>query len=224
MHPLSLNETRVLGALIEKEHTTPDQYPLSLNALTLACNQKSNRDPVLNLSEIDVQDSIDTLIKKGLISEVAFGSRVKKYRQRFGNTEFSEFSFSKKELAILCILFLRGPQTPGELRTRTNRLCEFSDVNDVDNTLKDFIERTGDNCLMQLPREPGKRESRYAHLFSGDDFSAYVHTPANSDHNTSTNASHTANHDERLNVLEQEVSQLKEDLTLLKQAWDDLNS
>lgn len=224
MHPLSLNETRVLGALIEKEHTTPDQYPLSLNALTLACNQKSNRDPVLNLSEIDVQDSVDTLIKKGLISEVVFGSRVKKYRQRFGNTEFSEFSFSKKELAILCILFLRGPQTPGELRTRTSRLCEFSDVNDVDDTLKTFIERTGDNCLMQLPREPGKRESRYAHLFSGDDFSAYTQPATNSTHNPPTNTSHTANHDERISLLEQEVLQLKEDLNLLKQAWDDLNS
>lgn len=224
MHPLSLNETRVLGVLIEKEHTTPDQYPLSLNALTLACNQKSNRDPVLSLSESEVQDNVDSLIKKGLISEVAFGSRVKKYRQRFGNTEFSEFSFSKKELAILCILFLRGPQTPGELRTRTNRLCEFSDVNDVDETLKAFIERTGDNCLTQLPREPGKRESRYAHLFSGDDFSAYMQTPKNDTHNAPTSASHTIHHDERLCVLEQEVQQLKEDLNLLKQAWDDLNS
>lgn len=224
MNPLSLNETRVLGALIEKEHTTPDQYPLSLNALTLACNQKSNRDPVLSLSEADVQDNIDSLIKKGLISEVVFGSRVKKYRQRFGNTEFSEFSFSKKELAILCILFLRGPQTPGELRTRTNRLCEFHDVNDVDDTLKAFIERTDDNCLMQLPREPGKRESRYAHLFSGDDFSAYIQAPKNDTHNASTNTSHGINHDERLCVLEQEVQQLKEDLNLLKQAWDDLNS
>lgn len=224
MHPLSLNETRILGALIEKEHTTPDQYPLSLNALTLACNQKSNRDPVLSLSETDVQDSVDTLIKKGLISEVVFGSRVKKYRQRFGNTEFSEFSFSKKELAILCILFLRGPQTPGELRTRTNRLCEFSDVNDVDDTLKAFIERTGDNCLMQLPREPGKRESRYAHLFSGDDFSAYTYPTTNSSHNTPASTSHTANYDERLSLLEQEVLRLKEDLNLLKQAWDDLNS
>lgn len=224
MHPLSLNETRVLGVLIEKEHTTPDQYPLSLNALTLACNQKSNRDPVLNLSEIDVQDNVDSLIKKGLICEVVFGSRVKKYRQRFGNTEFSEFSFSKKELAILCILFLRGPQTPGELRTRTNRLCEFSNVNDVDDTLKAFIERTGDNCLMQLPREPGKRESRYAHLFSGDDFSAYIQTPKNDTHTASTNTSHTLHHDERLCALEQEVQQLKEDLNLLKQAWDDFNS
>ena len=227
MHPLSLNETRLLGALIEKEHTTPDQYPLSLNALTLACNQKSNRDPVLNLSEVDVQDSVDTLIKKGLISEVVFGSRVKKYRQRFGNTEFSEFSFSKKELAILCILFLRGPQTPGELRTRTGRLCEFSDVNDVDDTIKTFIEHTGDNCLMQLPREPGKRESRYAHPFSGDDFSAYTQAsvaPTHGAQNTPTNASHTTNHDERLSALEQEVLQLKEDLSLLRQAWDDLNS
>ena len=233
MQTLSLNETRVLGSLLEKESTTPDQYPLSLNALTLACNQKSNREPVLNLSESEVQDSVDSLLKKGLVSEVVFGSRVKKYRQRFGNTEFSEFSFSKKELAMLCVLFLRGPQTPGELRTRTNRLCEFSDVTEVEHTLKELIERTGDNCVMQLAREPGKRESRYAHLFSGDDFSMYQSsTHQSSMHQSAIQSSHSndlspttqTDHEERICALEEEVITLKEELKKLKQAWDEFNN
>mgnify|MGYP001025655970 CR=1 FL=1 len=166
---LSLLQTRVIGCLIEKEVTTPDQYPLTLNALTTACNQKSNRDPVMGLSQTEVQDVLDELNKKHLIREEgSFGSRVQKYKHRFCNTEFSELKLSDQELAIVCTLFLRGPQTPGELRSRTNRLCGFSDVHETESVLQKMSEREEFPLVVRMPREPGKRESRYAHLFSGE--------------------------------------------------------
>ncbi|WP_417224214.1 YceH family protein [Amphritea sp.] len=165
---LSLLQTRVIGCLIEKEKTTPDQYPLTLNALTTACNQKSNRDPVMDLSDTDVQTVIDELSQKRLVrEETGFGSRVAKYKHRFCNTEFSELKLSEQELAIICTLFLRGPQTPGELRSRTNRLCSFRDVHETETVLQKMSEREEYPLVVRMPREPGKRESRYAHLFSG---------------------------------------------------------
>ena len=164
---LSLYETRVLGCLIEKAISTPDQYPLSLNALVNACNQKSNRDPVLELKETTVQDTVDGLIKKFLLSRASgYGSRVTKYQHRFCNTEFGELKLSERAVAILCELFLRGPQTPGELRTRTERLHKFTDVTEVETELESLAARD-EPLVMKLPREPGKRESRYTHLFSG---------------------------------------------------------
>jgi uncharacterized protein YceH (UPF0502 family) len=123
---LTANEARVIGSLIEKEITTPDQYPLSLNALANACSQKSNREPVMELDEAQVQDVVDGLTRKHLVSEkTAFGSRVTKYRHRFCNTEFGELTFSPQELGLLCEMLLRGAQTPGELRSRASRLCRF---------------------------------------------------------------------------------------------------
>jgi uncharacterized protein YceH (UPF0502 family) len=134
---LSNNELRVIGCLLEKESTTPDQYPLSLNALTNACNQKSNRYPVMSLDESTAQETLDALSKKHLVVEKSlFGGRTAKYQHRFCNTEFSDLQFSAQEHGILCVLFLRGAQTPGELRTRTNRLCEFNDVNEVEDVLE----------------------------------------------------------------------------------------
>jgi uncharacterized protein YceH (UPF0502 family) len=166
---LTSYEVRVIGSLIEKEITTPDQYPLSLNALTNACNQKSSRDPVLNLDEGTVQDVVDGLIKKRLVSEkTGFGSRVAKYQHRFCNTDFGDLKLSAEELGIMCVLMLRGPQTPGELRTRTERLCKYGDVERVETVLKLLIERADGPFVIKLPREAGKRESRYAHLFSGE--------------------------------------------------------
>lgn len=162
------NQARVIGCLIEKEITTPDQYPLSLNSLTNACNQKSNREPVLTLSESEVQDLLDELKDKRLIrEETGSGSRVVKYKHRFCNTEFSDLKLDAQELAVICALLLRGPQTPGELRTRTNRLCEFSDVHQVEDVLNNLSQRE-DSLVIRLPREAGKRESRYAHLFCGE--------------------------------------------------------
>jgi uncharacterized protein len=165
----SPNEARVIGCLIEKEITTPDQYPLSLNALTNACNQKTNREPVLELSEAVVQQSVDSLMKKYMVSDksAGYGGRVTKYKHRFCNTEFGSLKFSKQELGIICVLLLRGPQTPGELRARTNRLCEFEDAAHVETTLKNLMSREDGPFIARLPRAAGARESRYAHLFSG---------------------------------------------------------
>ena len=166
---LTLNETRVIGCLIEKEITTPEQYPLSLNALTNACNQKSNRDPVLDLDEATVQQIVDQLVKKRLATEQSgYGSRVPKFQHLFCNTAFGTLKFSPQELGIVCELFLRGPQTPGELRSRASRLCRFSDVTEVEAVLAGLASREDGPYVMRLAREPGKRESRYAHLFSGE--------------------------------------------------------
>ena len=135
-------EARVIGCLIEKEICTPDQYPLSLNALVNACNQKSNREPVLELAELDIRAVIDELIRRRLVVNTAgFNARVPRYQHRFCNTEFGELKFSAQELGIICELLLRGPQTPGELRSRTNRLCSFDDVTEVDAVLATLIER-----------------------------------------------------------------------------------
>ncbi|MCP5162216.1 MAG: DUF480 domain-containing protein [Hahellaceae bacterium] len=164
---LSLYETRVIGVLLEKEITTPDQYPLSLNALTNACNQKSNRHPVLELDEITVKQTLESLRKRGMVT-VSPGSRVEKFQHRFCNTEFSELKFTPQQVAVVCELLIRGPQTPGELRSRASRMAEFSDVKVVEDTLKALADYTGDSLVAMLPREPGKRESRYAHLFSID--------------------------------------------------------
>ncbi len=159
-------EARLIGSLLEKEIITPEQYPLSLNALTAACNQKSSRDPVLHLSESEVQNALDSLIKKHLIGEQSgFGSRVPKYKHRFCNTGFGGFEFSAQEVGVICMLLLRGAQTPGELRTRTQRLCHFSDVGETEDVLQTLMERSDGPFVARLPREPGKRESRYLHLF-----------------------------------------------------------
>ena len=161
---LSQIETRVLGALIEKQITTPDYYPLTLNALTIACNQKSNRDPVLTLEETTVVRVLDDLREKKLAWRVTgVGSRVPKYRHDITNV----YKLSPQEVAIVCVLFLRGPQTPGELRSRTSRLYEFDNLEEVETTLIGLMERE-DPYVIKLPREIGRREQRYAHLFSGE--------------------------------------------------------
>jgi len=161
-------EARVIGCLLEKQRTTPEQYPLSLNALTNACNQKSSRDPVLDLDEATVQDTIDALMKKHYVTEKSgFSSRVTKYQHRFCNTEFGTLKLSEQEVGIVCVLLLRGPQTPGELRTRTERLCKFHDVGEVETTLARLMQREDGPFVARLPREPGKRESRFVQLFGG---------------------------------------------------------
>ena len=166
---LSATEARIIGCLVEKEITTPDQYPLSLNALTNACNQKTNREPVLELAAGAVQQAVDSLMRKHWVSDKSarYGGRVTKYKHRFCNTEFGPLKFSKQELGIICVLLLRGPQTPGELRSRTNRLCEFSDAQEVESALRRLMTREDGPFIARLARSPGARESRYAHLFSG---------------------------------------------------------
>ncbi len=167
MNPeLAPDEIRVIGCLIEKEIATPDQYPLSLNALTNACNQRSNREPVMDLGEIEVQAVLDRLMKKRLVAEQSgYGSRVPKYQHLFCNTTFGTLKFSPQELAIVCELFLRGPQTPGELRARASRLCRYDDVSEVETVLDALARREDGPFVLRLAREPGRRESRYAHTF-----------------------------------------------------------
>ncbi len=163
---LTAGECRVIGALLEKEVTTPDQYPLSLNALRNACNQKSSRDPVMNMTEDEVRDILDELRRKHLVLERSgFGSRVPKFKQRFCNTEFGSLQFSQQERGIVCALLLRGPQTPGQLRSHTHRLCEFADVGEVEATLDALTNHADGPFIARLPREPGKRECRFRHLF-----------------------------------------------------------
>jgi uncharacterized protein len=166
---LNALEARVIGCLIEKQITTPDQYPLSLNALVSACNQKSNREPVLTLEETTVQRTVDDLTRKHLLLERSgFGSRVPKYKHCFCNTEFGTLKFDPQEQAIVCELLLRGPQTPGELRSRASRLASFTDVSEVEATLERLSQRDGGPYVRRLGREPGRRESRYAQLFGGE--------------------------------------------------------
>jgi uncharacterized protein YceH (UPF0502 family) len=207
-------EARVVGCLMEKEVTTPDQYPLSLNALTNACNQKTNREPVLDLGETAVQQAVDSLMKKYLVSDksAGYGGRVTKYKHRFCNTEFGSLKFSSQEFGVICVLLLRGPQTPGELRARTNRLCEFTDASQVDATLKGLMERSDGPFIARLPRAPGARESRYAHLFSG-----IVESVADIDEPPEA-APGESSLEQRLGALEQLVAALRTELDALKNA------
>lgn len=208
-------QTRVIGCLLEKEITTPDQYPLSLNGLTTACNQKSNREPVLSLDESEVQNILDELKEKRLVrDESGFGSRVSKFKHRFCNTEFSDLQFTAQQLAVICVLFLRGPQTPGELRTRTNRLCEFKDVSEVETTLTSLADHPMGSLVQRLAREPGKRESRYVHLFSGavEDADVEMAGTDTDDHNLTLQ--------QRIARLEQEVADLKQEIMTLKNSSD----
>jgi hypothetical protein len=210
-------EARVIGSLIEKQITTPEQYPLSLNALVLACNQKSNRDPVLELTVPAVQELIDALSRKHLVIEKSgFGSRVPKYQQRFCNTEFSALQFTPQERAILCELLLRGPQTPGELRSRASRMAPFSDVTEVETSLDNLAQDPAGPRVVQLPREPGRRDSRYAHLFSGE-----VHAVPG-DLGTSARAAEPSLErapgalTERVSALEQQVRDLRTELAAVR--------
>lgn len=210
-------EARVIGCLIEKAITTPDQYPLSLNALTNACNQKSNRDPVMDLEERTVQESIDGLVKKHLVMERSgFGSRVPKYQHRFCNTGFGTLEFTPQETAIICELLLRGPQTPGELRSRTGRMAETSDPNEIESSLENLATRPDGPFVVRLPREAGRRDSRYAHLFSGDvDVEALAAAaPATS---VESREPRSSGNTERIERLEQLVDELRRELDALKE-------
>jgi len=165
---LSANEARVIGCLIEKSVVTPDQYPLTLNALTNACNQKSSRSPVMSLQQGEVQRTIRELESKTLVRvDENFKSRVEKYVQRFCNTRYSDYQFDPPQLAIVCLLLLRGPQTPGELKARSGRLHSFADNAAVVDALKMLIEWQGNPLVVQLPRTPGRQDSEYMHLFAG---------------------------------------------------------
>lgn len=205
-YELSAKEARVIGCLLEKQVTTPDQYPLSLNGIQLACNQKTNREPVMELTESEVQQILDLLLKKHFLRTLSgFGNRVVKYEHRFCNSEFGQLKLSAAEVAVIATLLLRGAQTPGELRTRTNRMHEFSDVTEVEQVLTNLSAREDGPFVVRLAREPGKRESRFMHLFSGEIDEA----PAEAAPENDTELS------QRVSVLEDEVAQLKQQLQAL---------
>ena len=220
----SQHEARVIGCLIEKQITTPDQYPLSLNALLAACNQKSNREPVMRLDEAQVQETVDGLIGQRLVMErTGFGSRVAKFQHRFCNTEFQPLKFSDQELGIVCELLLRGPQTPGELRTRTQRLCRFDNACEVEAALSQLMQREDGPFVARLAREPGRREARYAHLFSGEvesvtesADSGRVPVPATAPAPQPLGLDVSA----RLNALELEVAALRSELERVQRRLD----
>ncbi|MCB5161594.1 YceH family protein [Marinomonas algarum] len=216
-HQLNATEMRVIGCLMEKETTTPDQYPLSLNALVNACNQKSNRDPVTQLSEQAVQDALDALDKRGLVTEISGAhSRVSKYQHRFCNTEFSDLQLSPGETAILCLLFVRGAQTPGELRSRSGRLHAFASREEVEAALSALQTKTGGPYVCLLPREPGKREQRYQECFCTDSERSDDVPVALTE--KSENTQYTQQLETKVAELEQEVERLNARIQELEKA------
>lgn len=216
-HELSAKEARVVGCLLEKQLTTPEQYPMTLNGLTTACNQKTNREPVMDLSESEVQQTLDLLLRKHIIRTQS-GSRTMKYEHRFCNSEFGDLKFSPQEVAVVTTLLLRGAQTTGELRTRTSRLHDFADVSEVEHTLTTLASREDGPFCVRLAREPGKRESRFMHLFSGE--VSDVATTSGDDLFEARTTSQAVI-EERVAVLETEVAELKQRLDGLLQRLAD---
>lgn len=207
MEPLDAVSVRVLGALVEKESTTPDNYPLTLNALTSACNQTSNREPVMRLEESDVARGLDTLARRNLARAIQRSdSRVTRYRHHL----IEELRLHPPEIAALCVLMLRGPQTVGEIRSRTNRLFDFPDLARVELALQS-LNSLSPPLVMQLPRQPGQKEARYAHLLSGEpeveivEYTAAVETPVAND---------------RIEALESAVDALRGELEELRGRFD----
>ena len=206
-------EARVIGCLIEKSITTPEQYPLTLNALTNACNQKSSRNPVMSLTQGEVQHTARALETRHLVrEEQAHNSRVEKYTQRFCNTRYSDLQLDAGEVAIICLLLLRGPQTPGELRSRSGRLHSFDDNADVVAALTRMIEREPEALVVKLPRMAGRKDSEYMHLFGGPiDVAAYEAEAAAAKPATPSR-SNVPELTERVDRLEAELARIKAQL------------
>jgi uncharacterized protein YceH (UPF0502 family) len=204
---LTANECRVIGCLMEKSIFTPDVYPLTLNSLTNACNQKSGRDPVMSLTKGEVQHTVRGLRDKHLVHiDENFRTGAEKYTQRFCNTRFGDYQFDPPQFAIICLLLLRGPQTPGEIRARSGRLHAFTDNAEVVDSLSSLLVQN-DPLVVKLPRTPGRKDSEYMHLFSGPiDVEAYAETAVaeKTAHHTSTSSL-----EERVTRLEEEVAELR---------------
>jgi uncharacterized protein len=201
-------EVRVLGALIEKEATTPEYYPLSLNALVNACNQKSNREPVVSYDEDTVYDAVNRLREKKLALTITGSGRVNKYAQRISET----LNLGRRELAVLCTLMLRGPQTLGEIKDRSERLFSFSDATEAEGVLDKLADLPTGAMVRKLPRQPGQKEARYAHLLSGE--------PALD----LTNSEASPAQPSRVAQLESELHQLRSEFVELKKRFDDLEA
>ena len=212
---LTAAEARVLGSRIEKEITTPDYYPLSLNALMNACNQRSNREPIMDLDEDEVRQALHGLEAKQIAGRArSADGRVTKYEHWLGEA----FNFSRAETALVCVLLLRGPQTPGELRGRTERLHEFTEISDVTNGLQRLMDR--DPALVALlARQPGARESRYAHLLCGPVESATAIAAGSLE---AESAQATTRYEERIAQLESTVAELRGEIAALREKIDSL--
>jgi len=224
-NPLTPTEARVLGALIEKEITTPEYYPLSLNALVNACNQKNNREPVMALDEVEVRQALHGLEDEHLAAAVRGDSRVPKYEHHIQEV----FNFTRGEIAVVCVLLLRGPQTPGELRGRTERMYRFDELSDVQTVLQKLMAR--EPALVKvLPRQPGTKEARYAHLLSGDveSFEPATASTHASSYSSATSSSRLSSEEEtelkeRMAQLEAEVAILTRELGELRQEFERLS-
>jgi hypothetical protein len=213
---LTAAEARVLGALVEKEVTTPEYYPLSLNALVNACNQRSNREPVMNLDEDDVRQALHGLKNDHLAGRArSADGRVTKYEHWLGEA----FNFSRAETALLCVLLLRGPQTPGELRGRTERLHRFDEIGDVLAGLQKLTEREP-ALVAVLPRQPGTKEARYAHLLAGE-VESIAAAQAEPMRSIESSVEITA-YEERIAQLESTVAELRQEVSELRQKVDNL--
>jgi uncharacterized protein YceH (UPF0502 family) len=211
LHALTDIEARIIGCLIEKSITTPDLYPLTLNALANACNQKSGRNPVMAMQQGEVQHTLGVLEAKHFVrKDENFKSRTEKYTQRFCNTRYSNLQLDTAQVAIVCLLLLRGPQTPGELRARSGRLHNFADNDEVVDAIKGLIEREGDPLLVKLPRTPGRKDAEYMHLFSGPvDLEAHASQAQAASKAGSSERVSVAELAERVSRLEAEVAELK---------------
>ena len=208
---LSAVEVRILGSLIEKEATTPDNYPLSLNALTAACNQSSNRDPVMDLGEDAVRWAVNNLRQQSVVRAVQHsGSRVMKFQ----HLAAERLSIDASSLGVLCVLMLRGPQTAGEIRNRTNRLAEFATVADVESVLEQLRAK---ELVTELARRPGQKEARWAHLLSGPPAADAADSEGPADAR-----GHAPHGDERIAQLEASVADLRRDLDQLRARFEEL--
>ncbi len=207
MEQLDPIEARVLGALIEKEATTPEYYPLSLNALVNACNQKSNRDPVVDYDDATVEDALDRLREKKLALVITGSGRVTKYAQRISET----LNLGRRELAVLCVLLLRGPQTLGEIKDRSDRMFSFADLSETESVLDKLADSPEGGLVRKLPRQAGQKEARYVHLLSGE--------PAIIEAGASVPAAAPPT---RIAQLEEELKQLRGEFDELKRRFDAL--
>jgi uncharacterized protein len=202
------NEARVLGALVEKDLTTPDQYPLSRNALITACNQKSNREPIMEMSDAEVTGSVASLVDKALATERSIaGSRVTRYAHRMSSGLGIRFDFSANALGVLTVLMLRGPQTPGEIRSRTARLCDFKSIEQVERALNELVNANQGPFAVRLERRPGFKEARFAHLMCG---------PVTEDMSAPSPSTGRSSSAERMERLESDVASLRAELDALK--------
>jgi len=208
---LSETEVRVLGSLVEKETTTPEYYPLSVNALINACNQKTNREPVLTLDEEAVRTALRSLTDRAMVRSASGDSRVPKFEHRLNEL----YNFHRHEIAVLCVLMLRGPQTPGELRTRAERMYAFEDL-DATHSALNLLMRREPPLVKILPRQPGTKESRYMHLLCGD---VVLEETASAQEDKGLEAAVIATASERIRDLEEEVIQLRRELETLREQF-----